>query len=94
MGFYVRRADYVKPNPDNSQVRNFLVKAVEAATPALLQTEINALLLTGPNNIPNNVGIDVIDIQYLVTGTGGNTKYIAFLTIYFSGLQKVTTFEP
>ena len=66
----------------------------EAATPLLLQVEVNNLLLNGPTNMNKVVGIHVVDIQYLTTGSGANIKYVAFILMYFTGYVETTTFQP
>lgn len=92
MATYLKRNDFAPLNPDSAVTRNYLVKSVEASTPALLATAINTLLLTAPDLLPGNVAIEIVDIDYMTTGTGGNTKYIAFITVYFQAFTTVTQF--
>ena len=94
MGTYIRRNDIVPALAAASISHNYLMISKEAATPTLLQTVVNNLLVNGPGNTSKVVGIHVVDIQYLTTGSGGNLKYVAFILIYFTGNADTTQFNP
>jgi len=94
MAQYGVRNDLIQSHKQADTTRNYLVRIVEASTPALLQVEINTKLLDGPALLGPRVEVHLLDIQYWQYGAGANLKHVAALSLYFMGLHETTTFSP
>ena len=80
---YLRRVDVQPTQPHAEGRRSYLVQTFEEDSLVELRVAINVFLIALPGVASGDVHL--VDLEYQISGTGGNTKYTAMATFYFLG---------